>query len=97
MKQFSMEIVGELVRFHRKRSGLSQLALADLAGIGKTAVFDIEKGKATIRVDSLLPVLRVLNISVELRSPLMREWTAVQEEGGGGEETSNVEVGSRKG
>ncbi len=38
----NMNNFGETVRFHRKKCGLSQLQLANLAGIGKTTVFDIE-------------------------------------------------------
>ena len=67
--------IGEIVRFHRKRAGLSQHALADLAGIGKTSVFDIEKGKSTVRLATLLAVLRTLNISMRMDSPLMAEFT----------------------
>jgi HTH-type transcriptional regulator/antitoxin HipB len=40
---------GALVRACRKKVGLSQAELARLAGVGKTVVFDIEKGKTTIR------------------------------------------------
>ena len=71
----STALIGKVVRFHRKRAGLSQHALADLAGIGKTSVFDIEKGKATVRLATLLAVLRTLNISMLLDSPLMAELT----------------------
>ncbi len=62
--------VGQIVRLHRKQAGLTQKGLGDLAGIGKTAVFDIEHGKATVRMDTLMRVLRVLNIRVTLQSPL---------------------------
>ncbi|MFA4904577.1 MAG: type II toxin-antitoxin system Y4mF family antitoxin [Desulfobaccales bacterium] len=54
----------------RKKSGLSQAELARLAGIGKTAVFDLEHGKATVQLDTLLKVLRVLNIRIEFAGPL---------------------------
>lgn len=67
-----MTHLGELVRFHRKKSGLSQYELGRLAGLGKTVVFDIEKGKLSIRLDSLLKVLHVLNIKIEFQSPLMK-------------------------
>ncbi|MCK5156674.1 MAG: helix-turn-helix domain-containing protein [Spirochaetales bacterium] len=50
---------------------MSQHALADLAGIGKTSVFDIEKGKSTVRLATLMALLRVLNIDMALESPLM--------------------------
>ena len=63
--------LASILRKHRKAAGLSQLQLAEMAGIGKTVVFDIEKGKETVRLDSLRKILLVLNIKVELISPLM--------------------------
>jgi y4mF family transcriptional regulator len=66
-----MNTIGSIVRNHRKKAGFSQAKLAQMAGVGKTAVFDVEKGKRTVRLDTLLKIMRVLNISVELRSPLM--------------------------
>lgn len=63
--------IGKIVVFHRKKSKLTQKQLADLAGVGKTVVFDIEKGKETVQLNSLLKVLYALNIKLELRSPIM--------------------------
>lgn len=63
--------IATIIRFHRKRSGLSQLELAKLSGLGKTVIFDIEKGKLSIRLDTLLKVMNVLNIKFEFRSQLM--------------------------
>lgn len=63
--------VAEIVRFHRKKSGLSQAEVAKLAGLGKTVIFDIEHGKLSIRLDTLLKVLEVLNIQLVFNSPLM--------------------------
>ena len=68
--------IGAIVRFHRKQSGLSQRGLAEMAGVGKTVVFDVEKGKTTVRLDTLLKICRVLNIRVTLDGPLMAQWTA---------------------
>lgn len=65
--------IGDVIRCHRKKSGLTQKELADLAGVGKTTVFDIEKGKPTVRVDMVLKVLKPLNINLELHSPIMAE------------------------
>ncbi|RPG32819.1 helix-turn-helix domain-containing protein [Flagellimonas sp.] len=62
--------LGLLVKSHRKKAGLTQLQLANLAGIGKTTVFDIEKNKETVRWSNILAVLQVLNIEVEFKSPL---------------------------
>ena len=63
--------IAAIVRFHRKKSGLSQAGLAKLAALGKTVIFDIEKGKLSIRLDTLLKVLKVLNIKIEFQSQLM--------------------------
>lgn len=63
--------IAAVVHFHRKKSGLSQAQLAKLAGLGKTVIFDIEKGKLSIRLYTLLKVLHVLNIKIEFQSPLM--------------------------
>ncbi len=60
--------IAALVRFHRKKSGSSQAELAKFADLGKTVIFDIEKGKLSIRLDTLL---KVLNIKIEFQSPLM--------------------------
>ena len=61
-----------LILSHRKKSGLNQQKLAKLAGVGKTSVFDLEHGKKTAQIDTLLKVLGVLNISIEFSSPLTK-------------------------
>ncbi len=63
--------VSEIVLFHRKQSGLTRDQLAVLAGVGKTVIYDIEKGKETIRFSTLKKVLRALNISISFTSPLV--------------------------
>jgi len=67
------QLLATLIRKHRKAAGVSQLQLAEMAGVGKTAVFDLEKGKATIQLDTLRKVLTVLNIKVQLISPFMNQ------------------------
>ncbi len=62
--------IGKIIQRHRKAAGLSQKELADLAGIGKATVFDIEKGKETVRMVNVFKTLSVLNISLELVGPL---------------------------
>lgn len=73
--------LGKTVIFHRKKSKLTQKQLADLAGVGKTVVFDIEKGKETVQLNTLLKVLSVLNIKLEIKSPLMYLMEKQNEEG----------------
>jgi HTH-type transcriptional regulator/antitoxin HipB len=60
-----------IVKMHRKAAKLTQLQLAELAGVGKTVVFDIEKGKETVKLHTLRKILKVLNIEMQLTSPLL--------------------------
>ncbi len=66
--------VGRIVKYHRKKAGLSQNDLARLAGTGKTAVFDLEKGKETVQLDTLRKILLALNIKLSFESPLMKDY-----------------------
>jgi y4mF family transcriptional regulator len=66
------EEIAKVVYSCRKKSGLSQLQLAQLASVGKTAVFDIEKGKATVQLDTLLKILTTLNINLKLETPFQQ-------------------------
>ena len=63
--------LAEAIHFHRKKSGLTQKELAKLAGVGKTVIYDIEKGKGTIRLNTLLKILNVLNIEMLFQGPIM--------------------------
>ncbi len=69
----SSEVLSKIIKKHRKAAGLSQLQLAEMAGIGKTVVFDIEKGKETVQLDTLRKIFKVLNIKVVLQSHLMNQ------------------------
>lgn len=62
---------GKMIQFHRKKCGITQEELGKLAGLGKTVVFDAEKGKLSIRFDTLLKLLHVLNVTLNFDSPLM--------------------------
>jgi y4mF family transcriptional regulator len=63
--------LGKVILFHRKKSKLTQKQLAELAGVGKSVIFDIEKGKESVQLNSLLKIFSVLNINLELKSPLI--------------------------
>jgi y4mF family transcriptional regulator len=64
--------LGHIIREHRKKSGLTQQDLAEIVGVGKTVVFDLEKGKDTVKLSTLLKILNGLNISVRLESPFLK-------------------------
>ncbi len=76
--KFKKEIP-ELVRVHRKKSALSQAALAKLAGVGKTVIFDLEHGKMTVQMDTLFRILDALNIEMRFFSPLLQAIKESQE------------------
>jgi HTH-type transcriptional regulator / antitoxin HipB len=63
--------LSKIVRMHRKAAGLSRVRLSELAGVGKTVIYDIEQGKKSIQLDTLNKILKVLNITIVLKSPLM--------------------------
>lgn len=59
-----------LIRTLRKASGLTQAQLAELAGVGKTLVFDIEHGSTSISLENLKKILKVLNTDILFKAPL---------------------------
>lgn len=63
--------IAKLIAYHRSRSGLTQQELATLAGVGKNLIYELEKGKQTVRLENLLKVLRILNLEIDFRGPLM--------------------------
>jgi HTH-type transcriptional regulator / antitoxin HipB len=64
------ESLGAIVQRHRKKSGLSRERLAEIAGVGKTVIYDIEHGKSTVRYATVEKVLDALNIRIRFVSPL---------------------------
>jgi HTH-type transcriptional regulator / antitoxin HipB len=69
--------IGERVRAERERLGLRQDELALMAGVSTRVIHQVEHGKATSRLDSLIPVLEALGLSLELG----RQGRRVDEEG----------------
>ena len=65
--------LGNFIKEHRKQAGQTQLELANLAAVGKTSVFDIEKNKETVQWNTILAILKVLNIQVKFISPLDKQ------------------------
>ena len=63
--------LAQIIRIHRKAAKLSRVQLAELAGVGKTVIFDVEMGKESVQLDTLRKILKVLNIKIILKSPLM--------------------------
>jgi HTH-type transcriptional regulator/antitoxin HipB len=66
--------LARIVIYHRKSGRLNRVELARLAGVGKTVVYDIEHAKKTVRLDTVVKILKVLNIKIELTGPLMQTY-----------------------
>lgn len=69
MLKLDFNNLGKVVRFHRRKVGLTQMQLANRAGVGKTMVFDLENGKQSVRLNTLMKVLEALDISLKYDSP----------------------------
>lgn len=57
--QTSPDKIGKYVRNRRIASKLSQQELGELAGVGTRLISELERGKATLRMDAVNKVLRV--------------------------------------
>ncbi len=66
--------LGSVIRFHRKKARINATKLALIAGIGKTALYEIEQGKTGCRMETLLKICEALNISVILDGPLIKDF-----------------------
>jgi serine/threonine-protein kinase HipA len=51
-----------------------------MAGVGKTAVFDVEKGKETVQLDTLLKIFSILNMELDVKGPLMAQFLESKDE-----------------
>jgi transcriptional regulator with XRE-family HTH domain len=74
--------LAKVIMLHRKAAKLSRIQLAELAGVGKTVVYDIEKGKESVQLDTLRKILKVLNIKIVLTSPLIENLINTRNEKG---------------
>jgi len=60
------ETLADAVRTARENRGLTRMQLAERTGIGKTALFDLEHGNPGVRLNTLLAVLKELDLHLEL-------------------------------
>lgn len=56
--------IGGFVRRERKRLGMTQSELAEKAGVGLNFVYQLEKNKKTVQLDTTNQVLAVLGYEV---------------------------------
>lgn len=58
--------LGAAVRARRVALRLTQADVAGLAGVGLAFLYDLERGKPTVRLDKVLPVLRTLGLALHV-------------------------------
>jgi transcriptional regulator with XRE-family HTH domain len=55
---------GKKVREIRKSKGVSQESLADLAGLDRTYISDIENGKRNVSIETIFKIGKALDIPI---------------------------------
>lgn len=68
----SIDAIGQIISAHRRKTKMSQTTLAMTAGVSRRVIQRLEKGDKNIQLDNLLKVFNVLNITVELNSPIIK-------------------------
>jgi len=71
-----MDQLASIIHYPRKRAGLPRIALAELAGVGKTATYDVEHSKDTVQYRTLAAILHARNIRLVAENPLMAQYHA---------------------
>ncbi len=59
--------LGAAIRHYRREAGLSQVELAELMGLNRTYLSDLEQGKETEQVKRILQVLKRLGVRMTLQ------------------------------
>ena len=63
---YTPESLGAAIRHYRTEAGLSQAQLAEMAGLNRTYLSNLESGKETEQVRRMLRVLRQLGVRMTL-------------------------------
>lgn len=62
----STQQLGQALRAARKQLGLTQSQLALAAGVGSRFIVDLEAGKPTLRLETVLRVIKALGGEIDL-------------------------------
>lgn len=60
---FDLEKIGNNLRIFRKKAGFTQEALAEAASIAPRTYAEIERGEASMRIDSFLKICSALQLT----------------------------------
>lgn len=57
-----LQVLGENIKLARKRRKLTTIQVAERAGIDRTTLYQVERGKPSVSMGAYFNVLRVLNL-----------------------------------
>ena len=66
MNAASTLVYGDRIRARRRELGLSQSALADVVGVNRRVIGELERGKPTVQLGIALRVAAALGLDVRL-------------------------------
>jgi transcriptional regulator with XRE-family HTH domain len=64
----SPEQLGRAIRTRRRELRLTQQTVADLTGVNRVVVGQLEHGKSTVQLRIVLLIVQVLGMEIELRT-----------------------------
>jgi transcriptional regulator with XRE-family HTH domain len=64
---YSASSIGPAIRHYRKQAGLTQAQLADMAGLNRSYVAELERGKETEQLRRILRLLKLLGVRTTLQ------------------------------
>ena len=64
---YSAAGIGPAIRHYRDEAGLSQAQLAEMAGLNRTYLSDLEQGKETEQLRRVLRLLKLLGVRATLQ------------------------------
>lgn len=64
---YSAASIGPAIRHYRKQAGLTQAQLAEMAGINRTYLSELEQGKESEQLRRILRLLKLLGVRATLR------------------------------
>lgn len=59
--------IGSAIRHYREQAGLTQAELAELAGLNRSYLSELEQGKGTAQLRRILRVLKLLGVRATLQ------------------------------
>ena len=64
---YSAASVGPAIRSYREQAGLTQAQLAEMAGLNRSYLSDLEQGKETEQVRRILRILKLLGVRATIQ------------------------------